>query len=403
MLRPRIPVKFRSILPGILLASASLVAVAGVAEIGLRVWGYSRPRILSPSIRSSYRIEPNARFTYRGFLPGTFEDFENVVELNRLGFHDRFRPPERPTPDTYRLMVLGDSYVAAFEVGIEETFHKRLERRLRARDPLQRDGYQVLAFGRGNRAQEAQLEWLRRYGPEYRPDAVLLLFFCGNDIMENSPETFRAASDFVDLYLEKVVPRKVGLFKNLMLVPGSRLNGFVAETLTDWYARNLHRFHDDLDAHDLQSTELGLYRTPLEPEWRRAWERTERLLDDIRQEADARDSRFAVASLAGPQAVGDVGLATLWRASGEGYDFERPLRWIDAWGSSRDVPVVQLGPALAEAGRSEVFWRHDAHLTPTGHAVVADLLYDFLFGPGGVLRTSSRATSRASTTPGPSP
>ena len=123
-------------------------------------------------------------------------DFANGVELNQLGFHDRDYVLERPTPRTHRVMVLGDSYVAAFEVPVRQTFHKRIEARLGVEDPLGHGSYQVIAFGQGASAQEAELGWLRAFGPRYRPDLVLLVFFCGNDVMENSPVLFDRAHDF---------------------------------------------------------------------------------------------------------------------------------------------------------------------------------------------------------------
>src|SRR5206468_7723459 len=93
-------------------------------------------------------------------------------------------PPNGLRRRTYRIMVLGDSYVAAWEVPLEETFHKRLEARLGEEDPFGRGSYQVIAFGQGRSAQEQEIQWMRRYAPIYRPDMILYLFFCGNDFME---------------------------------------------------------------------------------------------------------------------------------------------------------------------------------------------------------------------------
>ena len=159
--------------------------------------------------RNEYRIEPNATFTYYGYLPGEVEDFADPVRLNALGFHDRDYAPERPTPSTYRIMVLGDSYVAAWEVPLEQTFHKRLEARLEKADPLGRGSYQVIAFGQGRSAQEREIEWMRQYAPIYRPDMIVYLFFCGNDFMENDAETFEEASSFGLRYIHKVAARKI--------------------------------------------------------------------------------------------------------------------------------------------------------------------------------------------------
>ena len=126
--------------------------------------------------------------------------------------------------------MLGDSYVAAWEVPVAETFHKLLEARLTKEDPLQRASYQVIAFGQGRTAQEAEIQWLRKYGPLFRPDMVVLLFFCGNDFMENDETTFAAASRFGKRYIADVAPRKIQLYQRLLWFPRSRLNGLLART-----------------------------------------------------------------------------------------------------------------------------------------------------------------------------
>ncbi len=353
-----------------------LLAAAAVAELALRWSGYRMPVLLEDSVRGEYRIEPNAEFTYYGYLPGGVEDFANRVKLNALGFHDRDYPAERPTPTTYRILVLGDSYVAAWEVPLAETFHERLEARLEKEDPLGRGSYQVIAFGQGRSAQEREIEWMRKYAPIYRPDMILLLFFCGNDFMENDEATFTAASDFGQRYIHAVVPRKIRFFDKLLLFPGLRLNGLVAEAATEYYVEHLDRFDPAISRDDLESPELGLYRNPLPADYAAALERTGKLLDVVRKETQRLHARFVLASLSGPQAIGEIAEQMLWAERKDPrFDYGRGDRWIRDWAEGRHVPHVELGPPLARIGRRKVFWKHDQHLRPEGHAAAADMLY----------------------------
>jgi hypothetical protein len=372
----------RRITTGLALALLALGVSALASEAALRLAGYRMPALLSDRVRATYHVGPDGQFLYLGYLPGAVEDYATPVALNHLGFHDRDYKPDRPSASTYRIMVLGDSYVAAWEVPLEETFHKRLEARLEKEDPLGRGSYQVIAFGQGRSAQEAEIEWLRKYGPIYKPDVVLLLFFCGNDFMENDPVTFREASEFGLRYIGKVAPRKLEFFQRLMIVPGSRLNGLIAEAATQYYAEHLDRFDGGISQNDLVSPELGVYRNPLSPEWQAAFDRTGKLLEVARHEARVLGARFVLASLSGPQAIGDLAPAILWRAAKDpAFDFDRPDRWVRSWAESHHVPLVELGPPLAKIGRRRVFWKHDQHLNSYGHAVVADLLYPFLVDP----------------------
>jgi len=237
----------------------------------------------------------------------------------------------------------------------------------------------VIAFGQGRTAQEREIEWMRQYAPVYRPDVILYLFFCGNDFMENEPATFEEASSFGQRYIDKIAPRKIAFFHKLLLFPHLRLNGLAAEAATEYYVDHLDRFDPAVSREDLESPELGIYENPLPPKWAAAFERTGKLLDVARKETHRFQARFVLASLSGPQVIGELGAEALWaQRSDPRFDYGRSDRWIRDWAERHHVPHIELGPPLAEIGRRNVFWRHDQHLNPAGHAVVAGLLYDFL-------------------------
>jgi hypothetical protein len=370
------PIRRRRLSVGLAVALGATAFSILLVELALRIQGYRVPVLLSDRVRAQYHIQPNAEFVYLGYLPGEVEDFANPVKLNSFGFHDHEYPVERPAAATYRILVLGDSYVAAWEVPVADTFHKLLEARLAAEDPLRRASYQVIAFGQGRTAQETEIEWLRKYGALYHPDMVLLLFFCGNDFMENDATTFAAASRFGTHYINEVAPRKIRLYQKLLVFPRSRLNGLLADAAAEYYAEHLDRFVAGITRGDLEDPEIGIYRNPLPPEWPAAFDRTRKLLNLMRRETEAMHARFVLASLAGPQSMGELAERELWAEPNDpSFDYERPERWIREWAEHAGVPLVELGPPLAKIGRREVFWKHDQHLNPRGHKVVADLLY----------------------------
>ena len=373
--RPRV---LQGILAGLLIAAATVALLLAAGEAALRLAGYHPPVLVETDVRGTYRFEPGASFTYVGFRPGSPVEFRTPIVLNKLGFHDRDYEEKRPTPNTYRVLVLGDSYVAAMEVEHRQAFHKLLEARLNAEDPLGRGSYEVIAIGQGNSGQEAELGWLRTYGPRYRPDLVLLVFFCGNDVMENSPVTYGKARAFADFYLAVVAPRKIALYKRLFAVRSSRLNGFVAERVATFYSMHMNLFHADVTREQLAGPDVEVYRTPPAPEWEEAWRRTAALLDEVRQEAARQGAGYAMAVISGPQAIAEVGQERLRGGRDPGMDLEQPDRWVAGWSGDNGVPSLSLAQALREADPRRVFWRHDAHLTPFGHKVAADALYPFL-------------------------
>jgi len=369
----------KAILAGAILASAAVGVVLAAAEAALRLAGYRPPELIDPAVKGTYRFAPGASFTYVGFRPGSPEEFRVPIRLNGIGFRDKDYAFERPFPETYRVLVLGDSYVAAMEVEARAAFHKLLEDRLNTEDPLGRGSYQVIALGQGNRAQEAQLGWLREFGPRYRPDLVLLVFFCGNDVMENSRATFERASRYGTFQLKVVIPRKIAFYNRLFRLRSSRLNGFVADRLTSLYASRMYFFDRDVTREQLQSPDAEVYRVPPPAEWAAAWETTARLLGEVRDEAGRQGAAFAMAIISGPQAIAEASQERL-RRGGAGIDLLQPERWVGDWSAGHGVPALALGEAFRAAGIDKVFWRYDAHLTPYGHQAAAEALYPFLLG-----------------------
>lgn len=369
----------RALLLGALVAVASVGLLLAIGEIALRAAGYRPPVLIDPAVKGTYKFSPGGTFTYVGYRPGSPVEFRIPIRMNAIGFRDDDYPFERLHPDTYRVLVLGDSYVAAMEVEVRQAFHKLLEARLNAEDPLGRGSYEMIALGQGNRAQEAQLGWLSKYGPRYRPDLVLLVFFCGNDVMENSSTIFERARRFASLHQKKIAPRTLAFYRRLFRIRGSRLNGFVAERATTFYAARMHLFHDDITHDQLQSPDAGVYGIPPAAEWLEAWETTAGLLGRIRDEAGRQGAPFALAVISGPQAISEETQEHL-RHGDAGIDLQQPEHWVDDWSAANGVPSLSLGAALRASDPEKVFWRHDGHLTPFGHQVAADALYPFLVG-----------------------
>ena len=71
-----------------------------------------------------------------------------------------------------------------------------------------------------------------------------------------------------------------------------------------------------------------------------AWKRSSSLLSEIKTESKKMGAILAIASLAGPQAIGDVGLEKLWKGKEKGIDPHQPERWIKKWYFNHKVPFL---------------------------------------------------------------
>ena len=158
-----------------LLALSVSVAMLGVFEVGFRVAGfrplyeiYSKPSIFwRYDAALGWTHEPGAQGIYRGPRPWPIE-FENQVEINAQGL----RGPEvgPPSAQRYRILFLGDSVVAGFEVAEHETVVARVEARLDAVFD-----FDVEAINGGVRGYGTDQSYLyyQRVGRHLEPDLVI--------------------------------------------------------------------------------------------------------------------------------------------------------------------------------------------------------------------------------------
>ena len=112
------------------------------------------------------------------------QDYWTVSRTNSWGFLDREPPaPERAAAGCH-LTVIGDSFVEAKEVAMEDKFPALLEA-LASRAFPER-GITVSAFGRGGTGQVHQLAFYDRYARRLSPKLVVLVFHL-NDFADNAP------------------------------------------------------------------------------------------------------------------------------------------------------------------------------------------------------------------------
>ncbi len=169
------------------LAVASVLLTLAVVEAVLRLLGYqaiyevySKPTVFwIEDELLGWRHEPNAAGTYVGPRPWPIE-YRTPVRINSLGL----RGPEIPElPDHgLRILVLGDSFVAGFEVEWDETFPALLEQGLERRLEFP---VQVINAGVRGYGTDQSLLYYRSRGRELAPHLVVMVH-SGNDNEDNA-------------------------------------------------------------------------------------------------------------------------------------------------------------------------------------------------------------------------
>ena len=112
------------------------------------------------------------------------DDYIHDLKLNGDGIHDEAHA--RPKPEnTYRILMLGDSFIRAHQVRHEETSHQVLEDLLNSK--YSSPHFEVISAGVDAWGTGQELLYYRSEGRDYKPDLVLLMFYVGNDIGDNLP------------------------------------------------------------------------------------------------------------------------------------------------------------------------------------------------------------------------
>ncbi len=283
----------------LLLVVAGLTVAFVLAEIGLRLAGVHLPRRSQRDEHRGTAIRPGIEFHFD-------DEGGALVRINTAGFRDREWEVPKP-PGTFRIAVLGDSYVDAWQVSVEERFTERLGAALHASGHFSPFNVEVLNFGVGGYGTAQELQVLRYSVWKYSPDLVILAFLPYNDLRNNYEplEKDPGRPYFVlkdgklvldDSFLstpdhEKTLIERIGLG----LVDHSRVFQLAYRARAKLRKLLEASKKPPMAAGDLL-TEVGLddkaFAEPSDADWREAWDVSERLILATRDEVKAHGSEF---------------------------------------------------------------------------------------------------------------
>lgn len=130
-------------------------------------------------------IAAHSQFGWSYLPNATFSVAQSESTMNAAGFRDKDHQPG-PASKKFRILLLGDSYLAAISHPEEEIFARRLEKQLRASELPKILGKEIEVLNSGVSAwsTDQQLRYFELEGSRYQPDLTILLAV-PNDVRES--------------------------------------------------------------------------------------------------------------------------------------------------------------------------------------------------------------------------
>jgi lysophospholipase L1-like esterase len=272
-----------------------------------------------------------------------------------------------------RVLVLGDSFVQAAQVGLEEGFGRRLEHWLNMDESTPAE---VLSLGVPGAGTATALHLWRQQGAALRPDVVVLGFLVANDVFNNHPELdSKRDKPFFALRGGDLVPIDPG---DSPLGPLAKSSAWRKSHLVRWLGR---RAAASFEARRRVAQGQGLpldlrvHDPALPAPWPAAWETTGALAAVLANEVAAGGAALGVVLFPGPVSgsrAGQQRAQQRWPELSD-WDMDRARRRA-AEVLAPTAPVADLTGSLRaaeRAGREPLYFVDDGHWTPAGHDTAA--------------------------------
>jgi hypothetical protein len=378
-------------------AATALVVISCALTLVLIEGGFYVYHVFRPANERGFFWEPYADYGWR-HKPGSagsfwdeYGEFVSHVAINSKGLRDVEHAYEK-APGTFRILILGDSYMEAVQVELDVAFPRLLENELNARASRK---VEVIDSGVASYGTDNELLYFRHEGYKYQPDLVLLGFTTANDVRENyAPLNFKAPGGNVTKPIFSVDHDG-----RLEMRPGPAAPPPLPWWRFTYIGQYVHlklygptvfqRVGPPPEMPPKDPTipfvpiDMWVHQAEYDQDLNEAWRLTKALLLAIRDEATSHGARFALFEINGPweHYEGDW-RRMMYRAPKalETWDRRKPNKVLGGFLWEQHIPSLDLFHAFdaASKGPERLFFRVDPHWTPLGHRVAARAVAQFL-------------------------
>jgi len=348
----------------------SVVIAMLVLEGGLRLIG------LGPTGETINQYDPDLGWTKRPNFTAERETSEFDVEytINELGLRDDpMTSPKKPA-GTYRVLVLGDSFVLGYTVERENLFVDQLE------GLWQSEGRNVDVINAGTEgySTDQEVAWFLKHGAAFEPDLVLLLPY-ENDLYWNSQDRYQATPK------PRFTPD--GQLEDRELENTMDQGWQERWALTKWLAKRGDagdHFWEHPSGHPIykEYAPLLVDEPPFMADVRA---RTKGALMALQRECQDVGADLVVVPIPSKEAYDEDACERKQRFFGpipaDAWDPEKPVEIYLGLAGELGIPTLDPRPAIAARSQDEaLYYDEDPHLNAAGNRVLAEFLDERLAG-----------------------
>ncbi|MCC7001484.1 MAG: SGNH/GDSL hydrolase family protein [Gemmatimonadaceae bacterium] len=361
----------RGLLLGLIVVGVSSVIGLAVME-GLVRWKFPQPTGLSHQDR--YGLATHWPGITR-YLP----QFGHEVSFNSFGMRDREHEIAK-APGVFRVLVLGDSFMEAYQVPFDSSMPAMLEQALAARTGKR---IEVVNAGVSGWGTDDELRYYTEYGRAMKPDLVVVAMTLHNDVSDNLRQVWHTEREGRLVATERA-PIPTMEYRKI------QLKGYIATRfqLYQLWRKVRHSGTMRQAASQLRSHVQTLFDDPLQEPTATGMRLTEQMLGRLDSLVTSDGGEMAVVMLPLMFQLKDsvwTQFAQTFPDSGRTVSRDRPQAVVQGITARLGIPTIDLLPEFRQwvgAGKPSLYIEWDGHWNVQGHRLATQVATDGLVGSG---------------------
>lgn len=323
-------------------------------------------------------LKPNSS----GWFVTPSKEYSNFIKVNNEGFFDVDHQINKPK-DTFRIVLLGDSFVQNVQTELKNSIGKSIENLLQKNLPKR---IEVISIGMGDTGTTQQYLALKEFGLKYQPDLVIHFFLTANDLknnsntLQNDPYRPYFILQGNDLKLISAQRKPISFHQTIK----ERIKSLKTVTLVLMLRQKfLESKTNRLLGYPL---DYQVYKSDYSNDFQDSWEVTQRIILKTKDLAMKNNSKYLLVTLANNEQVNQ----DLWMELNKIYpslseaalDLEKPEKLFKKFCSDSNAFCFQLLPEFLEFAKknpqTKTHFKYDGHWNQSGIDIATNSITSYL-------------------------